>query len=136
MAVKTAVGAADGEEQGPDPIGTVRTEFGRDDYFAVWVKVGRAVVEGYGDNSTIWVSHNWLCIQSSDPTSHGLRHGSDEAVKDFPITGSVPNTSAHTQRQIKIAREGVARRLRRVAQAPSRAIVPRLSDKRRKKGDE
>lgn len=140
MTIKTAVGAADDEGRESDPLGTVREETDQDGYFAIWVKVGRALVEGYGVRELVWVNHEWLCIHSSDVKDHGKRT-SEQHLLDFPIVGAVPNTPAHTQRQIAAARKyvkpydyaGVAGRLRRIAMAPARTITPRLRDKRRRR---
>lgn len=132
MTIKTAVGTADDEERSPDPIGTVREEVREDGFFAIWVKVGNAVVKGYGRSEHIWVNEEWICVYSSKVESHGAR-ANEWDVQLFPVVGAVPNTPAHTQRQINAAKDyaDVAQRFRRVAQAPARAIVPRLSDKRR-----
>lgn len=135
MTIKTAVGTADDEEPTPDLIGTVREEVREDGFFAIWVKVGNAVVKGYGRSEHVWVNEEWVCVYSSKVESHGAR-ASEWDVQHFPVVGAVPNTPAHTQRLIKSSRElheDVAQRFRRVAQAPARAIVPRLSDKRRRR---
>lgn len=135
MTTKTAVGAAADEDREPDPLGTVREETGEEGYFALWVKVGRALVSGYGRNEHVWVNEEWICVYSSKVESHGAR-ANERDVQYFPVVGVVPNTPAHTQRQIEAAREGVARRLRRVVKAPSRVIAPSVFDKRRRRIEE
>lgn len=147
MTIKTAVGAADDEPREPDPIGTVRTQYGAlyegEDFYAVWVKVGRALISGLPTGRVIHVHQEWLCIESSSTHSHGKRV-TDDDVKDFPVTGAVPNTKAHAQRQIGAARKyvkgprdyaEVAGRLRNIVKNPKRAITPSLHNKRRKKGE-
>lgn len=142
MTIKTAVGAADDEPRKTDFIGTVREETDGEGYYAIWVKVGRAVTRGYtgfrSDEQPV-VIDEWLCIHSSEDAAHGKRVR-NEAVVDFPIIGAVPNTPAHTQRQIEAARKyvkgprdyaEVAGRLRKVAMAPARKITPSLRDKKR-----
>lgn len=134
MTVKTAVGAADDEDREPDLIGTVREETDDEGYFAIWIKVGRAVswaYTGFRSDERPDVIEEWICIHSSDDQDHGKRVY-EKDVLDFPIVGAVPNTPAHTQRMIKAAREmqdDVVQRFRKVAQRPSERMLQAFRDR-------